>query len=274
MQRFAAVLVFLSAASGLLATPKLVKKWETEASLKVPESVLFDASRGVLYVTNIEGEPWGDDGKGSVGKIGLDGKVQEVEWVTGLSAPKGMALVGNRLYIGDIDRVVVVDVEQGKVVEKIVVAGARGLNDVAADSRGVVYVSDSRERKIHALRNGSASVVLEGLRAPNGVHVHQDQLYFMDNGSLFRLANGKDKVLVSAGKEGNGDGLEFVGDEGFIITYWPGQHDYARTDGTRVTLLDTSAEKANAADIGYNARDRILYVPTFFRNTVIAYELK
>lgn len=270
----ALVVVFAALASSLVAAPKLVKKWETAATLKVPESVLFDAKRSVLYVTNIDGEPWGDDGKGSVGKVGLDGKVLQADWVTGLSAPKGMALVGNRLYIGDIDRVVVVDVDRGQVVEKIAVAGAHGLNDVAADADGVVYVSDSRDKRIYALKDGKASVVIEGLRAPNGVHVHRGQLYFMDNGSLFRLEGGKDKVLVSAGKEGNGDGLEFVGDDGFIITYWPGQHDYAKTDGTRVTILDTSAEKANAADIGYNAKDRVVYVPTFFRNTIIAYELK
>jgi sugar lactone lactonase YvrE len=272
--KLAALAAFAAVAVSLSAAPKLVKKWETEATLKVPESVLYDAQRGVLYVTNIEGQPWGDDGKGSVGKVGLDGKVQQAEWVTGLSAPKGMALVGNRLYIGDIDRVVVVDVDRGQVVEKIAVAGAHGLNDVAADSRGVVYVSDSRDKKIYALKDGKPLVVIEGLTAPNGVHVHRDQLYYMDNGSLYRFEGGAKGVLVSAGEPGNGDGLEFVGDDGFIITYWPGQHDYAKLDGTRVKLLDTSADKANAADIGYNPKDRIVYVPTFFRNTIIAYELK
>ncbi|HYC70620.1 MAG TPA: ATP/GTP-binding protein [Opitutaceae bacterium] len=269
-----ALLVFLALATSLAAAPKLTKKWETEASLKVPESVLYDGARGVLYVTNIDGAPWEDDAKGSVGKVGLDGKILQAEWITGLSAPKGMALHGNRLYIGDIDRVVVVDVDRGQVVERIAVAGAHGLNDVAADRHGVVYVSDSRDKKIYALRDGRASVLLEGLRAPNGVHVRDDQLFFMDNGSLYRLAPGGEKVLVSAGKEGNGDGLEYVGGEGFIITYWPGQHDYAKTDGSRTTLLDTSAEKANAADIGYNPKDRIVYVPTFFRNTVIAYAIE
>lgn len=269
---FAVVLACLG--SGLFAAPKLVKKWETEATLKVPESVLHDAARGVLYVTNIDGEPWGDDGRGSIGKVGLDGKVIAVEWVTGLSAPKGMALHGRRLYVADIDRVVVVDVEQGAILEKIAIPGAHGINDVTVDPAGVVYVSDSRDKKIHALRHGKVSLVLEGLAAPNGVHCSGGELYFMDDGGLYRLGQAGEKVLVAAGKPGNGDGLESVGDGGFIITYWPGVYDYARLDGTRETLLDTSADKISAADIGYNARERIIYVPTFFKNTVIAYELK
>src|SRR5262245_14554248 len=52
---------------------QLIKKWETDSTLKVPESVLFDAGNNVLYVTNIDGtDPWAADGKGSVGKVGLD----------------------------------------------------------------------------------------------------------------------------------------------------------------------------------------------------------
>ena len=56
--------------------PELVLKWESDSSLKVPESVLFDKAAQVLYVSNIDGtNPWEADGKGSIGKVGLDGKV-------------------------------------------------------------------------------------------------------------------------------------------------------------------------------------------------------
>ena len=271
-------LVVLFAAFGAAAlsanTHSLVKKWETEATLKVPESVLYDAGRGVLYISNIDGEPWTDDGKGSIGKVGLDGKIIAGEWVTGLSAPKGLALHGKLLYVGDIDRVVVVDVEKGAIVEKIAVAGSHGLNDVTVDAHGVVYVSDSKDKKIYAIDHGKATLVIEGLKAPNGVHARDGELYFMDNGSLYRLGRNKEKVLVSAGMEGNGDGLESVGGGEFVISYWPGIIHYAAADGTRQVLLDTSAEKFSAADLGYDAKNRIVYVPTFFKNSVVAYELK
>lgn len=267
------IAAFVAAASSA-STPNLVKLWQTDATLKVPESVLHDAGRGVLYVTNIDGEPWGDDGKGSIGKVGLDGKVIAVDWVAGLSAPKGMGLHGNRLYVADVDRVVVVDVEKGVIVEKIPVAGSHGLNDVTVDGTGVVYVSDSKDKKIYRLDHGKATVVVEELKAPNGIHVHEGALYFMDKGSIFRLGAAGEKVPVNAGMEGNGDGLESVGGGAFLVSYWQGVIHYCAADGTRVTLLDSAADKINAADIGYDAKRRIVYVPTFFKNTVVAYELK
>ncbi|HWA27260.1 MAG TPA: ATP/GTP-binding protein [Lacunisphaera sp.] len=270
--------VVLAAAFGAAAlsaaAPSLVKKWETEPTLKVPESVLVDARRGILYVSNIDGEPWADDQKGSIGKLGFDGKVIATDWVNGLSAPKGMALQGSKLYVGDIDRVVVVDVEKGAIVDRIPVAGAHGLNDVAVDAKGVVYVSDSKDKKIYTITDGKAAVLVDGLKGPNGVHVYDGQFYFLDNGSLYRLGKNHEKQLVSAGMEGNGDGLESDGKGGFVITYWPGIIHYAGADGSRETLLDTSKEKISSADIGFDAKTRTVYVPTFGRNTVVAYELK
>jgi hypothetical protein len=50
-----ALALSLAAAVPLSAqSHSLVKKWETEATLKTPESVLFDAGGKVLYVANID----------------------------------------------------------------------------------------------------------------------------------------------------------------------------------------------------------------------------
>lgn len=255
-------------------THSLGKKWETEALLKVPESVLVDAGRGILYVSNIDGQPWDDDGKGSISKVGFDGKIIAVDWVTGLSAPKGMGLRGNQLYVADIDRLVVIDVVKGVIVDRIAIPGAHGLNDVTIDAKGVIYVSDSKDKKIHAVKQGKATLLIEGLTAPNGVHARDGELYLMDNGSIYRLGKNHEKVPVNTGMAGNGDGLESVGGGEYLVSYWQGVIDYAKADGTREKLLDTSAEKINSADIGYDAKRRIVYVPTFSKNSVVAYQLK
>ena len=108
---FVAALLAFSSSALAASAPQLVKKWETAAELKTPESVLFDPAGKVLYVSNIDGkEPWGKDGAGSIAKVGLDGKIIAVEWVKGMNAPKGMGLVKDRLYVADIDRVMVIDV--------------------------------------------------------------------------------------------------------------------------------------------------------------------
>ena len=135
------------ATSAHAASHRLVMKWETEAQLKIPESVLYDAGRKVLYVSNIDGEPWVNDGKGSIGKVGLDGRIIAVEWVTGLSAPKGLAMLGSRLYVADLTNLVVIDIEKGAIAARIAVPGSEGLNDVTLGSDDTVYVSDTRKRR-------------------------------------------------------------------------------------------------------------------------------
>ena len=59
-------------------------------------------------VIALDGAPAEKDGKGSIGKVGLDGKIIQAEWVTGLNAPKGMAITGNSLWVADVDRLDVV----------------------------------------------------------------------------------------------------------------------------------------------------------------------
>lgn len=253
---------------------ELVKKWESEATLKVPESVYYDAKRQVLYVSNIDGEPWGDDKKGSIGKVGLDGKVIAAEWVTGLSAPKGLAVVGNHLYVGDMTEVVVVDIEKGAIAKRIAPPGAKGLNDVAADPQGNVYVSDSYGKQLFVLRNDKPELLVKDLEGPNGVLCHEGKVYLLDNGSVNVVGKDGSLKAISSGIEGVLDGIEPVSKDEFLISTWQGTVFYIKADGGKDLLLDTRADKINAADIGYDPKKRIVYVPTFFKNSVVAYELK
>ena len=266
--------IALAAASAHAESHRLDEKWETPPELKIPESVLFDAQRKVLYVSNIDGEPWAKDGKGSIGKVGLDGKIIAVDWVSGLNAPKGMALRGFTLYVGDVTDVVVIDVDKGTVTERIAVSGAEGLNDVAIDSAGTVYVSDTKRKKVFAIKDGKSSVYLEKLTSPNGLLFHEGGLYVLDGEGLYRVGSNRSPQLLSDGMPGGVDGVENVTGNDFIVSCWQGRIYYVKGDGTRTVLLDTHEQKINSADIGYDPRNRVVYVPTFFKNTVAAYELK
>lgn len=268
---FASLTVMAFAAT---SSPQLVKKWETEPSLKTPESVLFDAAGQVLYVANIDGkQPWAKDGKGSVGKIGLDGKVIAVDWVTGMDAPKGMALYKGQLYVADIDRVVVIDVAKGAIVQTIAIEGAQGLNDVTVSRDGTLYVSDSQAMKVFSLVNGRPAQYLEKLKRPNGVLAHGGDLYVLDQGTLLKVASDRSITKVVVGLDPRTDGIEHVKGDEFVVSSWSGLVYYIK-GGEKQQLLDTRPQNVNAADIGYDARKRIVYVPTFFTNTVAAYELK
>ena len=100
-------------------------------------------AEGIAYVSNVAGKPTDKDGNGFISKISLkDGKVVTLEWATGLDAPKGLALVGDTLYAADIDKLAEINTKTGKIVALHDAPGATFLNDVAADGKGNVYVSD------------------------------------------------------------------------------------------------------------------------------------
>lgn len=275
MNRFFATitaLVFIFPA--LPAQHQLVKLWETDTVLKVPESVLYDKKANLLYVSNIEGQPWEKDGKGSIGKIGTDGKIIEAEWVTGLHAPKGMGMHQNNLYVADMDRVVVIDINTGIIVNTIEVKEAQTLNDISVDKSGVVYVSDSRGKKIFRIENDMPALWIDSLKGPNGVLVMGKDVYVLDQGAMYKIDKNKKMTKVTEGMEGGTDGIENVEGNDFIVSTWGGVIYYVKEDGKMETLLDTREQKINAADIGYDAKNRIVYVPTFWKNSVAAYQLK
>ncbi len=255
-------------------THKLVKLWETDTLLKVPESVLFDKANNVLFVSNIDGQPWEKDGKGSIGKVSLDGKILVTDWVAGLHAPKGMGLYKNQLYVADMEEVVVIDIDKGNIVKRIAIAGAQGLNDISIANNGVVYVSDSRGLKVYKIEGEVASVHLENLQGPNGVLFHDNQLYVLDKGGLYKVAADKSLTKLADGMEGGTDGVEHVSGNDFLVSCWSGSVWYVNGNGTKENLLDTRELKINTADIGYDAQKRIVYIPTFWKNTVAAYQLQ
>jgi|LakMenEpi03Aug12_release.lakeMendotaPanAssembly.Ray.scaffolds.fasta_scaffold180662_2 sugar lactone lactonase YvrE len=256
-------------------TPELVLKWESDSSLKVPESVLFDKAAQVLYVSNIDGtNPWEADGKGSIGKVGLDGKVIAAEWVSGLHGPKGMGMFNGKLYVADLGNIVVIDIAAGKIEKSIPIEGATGLNDISIDPNGVIYVTEYLAKKLYKVSNEKAELIAENLTQPNGVLYHNNELFLLDGTGMFKVNADKSMAKIADGMEGGLDGIENIEGNNFIISCWEGALWHVNTDGTKHLLMDTRAEKRSTADIGFDPATKTVYVPTFFRNTVVAYELR
>jgi hypothetical protein len=257
----------------LQAQHKLLKLWETDTILKVPESVLYDGN--MLYVSNIDGtQPWGKDGKGSIGKVALDGKIIEVDWVTGLNAPKGMGIYRNKLYVADITEVVVIDIAKADIIKRIAIDSAQALNDITIDKKGTVYVSDSKGKKVYQIKNDVPSLLVENLKKPNGLLVINNAFYVLDDGGMYKLQKNNTLTLIANGMEGGTDGIVKVAADGFVVSCWAGAIWYVKADGTKELLLDTQAQKINTADIDYNPVKKIIYVPTFWKNSVVAYEVQ
>jgi hypothetical protein len=179
---------------------KINKVWETLAELKTPESVVYAPKQDTLFVSNIDGKPDQKDQKGFISKISLsNGSITELNWITGLDAPKGMAIYNNsKLYVSDITDLVEIEIANGKITNRYNAPGSKFLNDVAVDNQGNVYVADTRTNSIYILdrnfinNNNNNSAYLQiwlqspKLDAPNG-------LYFNDkNKKLIVASDGAD----------------------------------------------------------------------------------
>lgn len=253
-------------------TPTLTLLWETADSLMTNESVLYDEATGTIYVSNIEGQdPQEKDGKGSIATVSKEGKIENAAWITGLNAPKGMAISNGKLYVTDIDELVEIDIATSKISNKWKVEGAQFLNDVAAHE-GMVYFTDMNTGKVHVYADGAISTISEGNTSINGIAIGQDgTVYGLDASGLKKWDWDGGTEIVNSAVTG-GDGLIVLGDGNFVASRWTGEIWFAN-DSTQTLMLDTKAAESNTADIGYNAAEKIVYVPTFFKNKVAAYKL-
>jgi hypothetical protein len=269
-----ALLLILINHQAIAQKHKLIKIWETDTLLKVPESVLYDDANQVLYESNIDGtDPWGKDGKGSIGKISMTGKIIAVDWVAGLDAPKGMGLYKGKLYVADITHIVVIDIKKGVIEKTIPVDGAQGLNDVSVGNDGVIWVSDSKLKKIYKVENEKSSLFLDNLKGPNGVLMRGKDFYILDAGGAYKVNADKSLTMIGDGMDPSTDGIENVSGNDLLVSCWVGTVWYVHADGAKELLLDTRDQKKNTADIGFDPKTKTVFVPTFWKNSVAAYKV-
>jgi hypothetical protein len=275
MKKFLTCVLFLIPAFLVTRAQKhsLTQLWSTDQIVNTPESVLPDLKNNLLYVSLIEGGPWDVDGKGGIGHMTTAGTKYDSLWISGLNAPKGLGMYKDKMYAADISEVVVVDIPKGKLLKKIPIEGASGLNDITVTDNGVVFVSDSKTGRIWKLENETPVLYLENVTGANGLKSVKDGLVYA-KGPALMIADDKKQIRQIADIGHDIDGIEPIGNGDYLATSWVGYIYYVYANGQTELLLDTHIEKKNTADIGYDQVKKIVYVPTFFDKRVVAYQLK
>jgi hypothetical protein len=252
-------------------TPSLEMVWETPADLTTNESAHFEESDGMIYIANIEGGPDAIDGVGSISKLNANGEIIERDWVSGLNAPKGMTVMGDYLYVTDVNRLLEIELSSGNINNAYEVEGAIFLNDADTDGERV-YFTDMKANKILYLENGEIKTVAENQPNINGLRIgNGNTIYGLDADGLKQYNSDGSFELINNTVTG-GDGLIILDEETFIASRWGGEI-YLIQNGEAVKILDTTAEESNTADIGYVAAKKLVIVPTFFKDKVVAYKL-
>ena len=264
---------------------KLEVLWELDG-FSNPESVVYNSQLNHLYVSNVNGGPNDKDGNGFISIVSLDGRIIQEKWITGLNAPKGLALHGRTLYVADIDELVEINIDNGNLI-KYKVNDAKFLNDVAASDNGDVYVSDMVLNRIHKLSNNDFSIWLETaeLENPNGLHFTEDDIivgcwgkmtdgFATDVPGHLKRISLSSKNISSIGdgtSVGNLDGVEGNDEIGFYVTDWFNGglfHITAKGEATKLLELDQGS-----ADHELIIKKDLILIPMMKDNKLLSYKI-
>jgi sugar lactone lactonase YvrE len=274
----------LLASGAFAAEPKPM--WQA-TGLDAPESAVLDEAAGVIYVSNVNGDPGAIDGNGYIAKLSADGKILNKHWVTGLNGPKGLALHDGKLYAADIKKLVVIDTARGKVVATYDAPGAKFLNDVTAADDGRVFVSDMVNNQIWMLQSDLLWLWLESpaLENPNGLLAEPDRLVVAAWGKMkpdfstdvpghLKVVDYQTRAITDLGDQpiGNLDGLEPDGQGGYLATDWVAGALYRIDAGGKAEMLMDLDQ--GSADLHYIVSEQVAIIPIMTDNAVAAYKVE
>ncbi len=278
-----------TAATAAPAAPAEARKVGTVKDLQNPESVRWDAEQGIWFVSNVNGNPSDKDGNGYISRLKADGAVDSLKFVAGgrnkvtLNAPKGMAIVGDTLWVADIDAVRGFNRKSGALVANIAVPGAKFLNDVTAGPDGL-YITDTG---IHFGAGGSmthpgpdrvfriagrkvtTALTFKGQVGPNGITWDSTAsrliMVPMGDSTIVSWAPGDSAPQPLAKAPPMMDGVEALGGGRYLVTSWADSSLNLVADG-KVTRI--AAGIAAPADIGFDRAGGKVAVPQLTENTM------
>ncbi|WP_424969315.1 hypothetical protein [Dinoroseobacter sp. S76] len=260
------------------ATPAAADPFHwTAGPFDMPESAIFDAVQDRIILSVIGGHPGAADGDGTLALLSPEGEILDPQWVTGLDAPKGMAILGDSLLVADLTRLHEVDLASGEILRSLELEGASFLNDVTSDG-AQAFVSDLMTNRIWRYHGGEMTLWLEAdaLAHPNGLLLDGERLLVGSWGSGMRddFTTEQPGALLSVDLAtkavhplvpnlGNLDGVARIGETLLVNDWITGALFAIAADGT-VTLK--TEFPAGLADISAHG-DR-LFLPSMLEGSL------
>jgi len=253
--------------------------WETKKEFRVPESAVYDPIRDILYVSNYDLYNFSSrEGHQSILQVRMDGTVKHPDWVTGLKNPLGMTIYENKLLVVERGGIVEIDLESAEICNRYAITQSGLLNDIAVDSAGNIYVSDSRNNIIYRLSHGEHEEWLTGdaVNDPNGLLIHGNRLIYGNSGDQYlKSVDLSTREVHKIANLGPGfiDGVKLDRDGNYLVSHWQGRVFRITPSGDVTKILDLSVQGIYCADFEYIADSNIIVIPTYFDNRLITYQV-
>jgi glucose/arabinose dehydrogenase/sugar lactone lactonase YvrE len=266
-------------------------------SMGHPESVKFDADQKVFFVSNMAGPSLKKDGVGFISRLDQNGGLETRKWIQSgrkgvtLNAPKGMAIVGDTLWVADIDVVRGFDRRSGAPIGTIDLSrlGATFLNDISVGPDGI-YVTDTQLKaddkglmfhpaadkvfRIGPDRRVSVALENDRLGRPNGIAWNPAAGRFLivpsSGDTIMSWRPGERDVTPVAVGPGQTDGVVILEDGSALVSSWATSSVHTLRDGK---LRKTVTHVSSAADIEFNPATGLLAVPLLGQNRVEFYRI-
>jgi sugar lactone lactonase YvrE len=264
--------------------------------LATPESVLYDATDDVYYVSNINGAPLAADNNGFISQLSPDGTVKNLKFIEGgknkvtLNAPKGLAFVNDMIVVSDINTVRMFDKKTGAPKGEVKIPGSTFLNDVAVDAKGTVYVTDSGLKigkegfegtgtdavwSIDAKKKVTSVAKGKELNRPNGLAIAPDGKVWVNTfgaAELYWLGPKGEKKDVATLPKGSLDGLVLLPGGDVLVSSWETQTVYRGKATGPFTAFVT--EVKSPADLGFDSKRSRVLIPLFQADEIQVWDVK
>jgi sugar lactone lactonase YvrE len=260
---------------------------------KTPESARYDSAADVFYVSNINGSPDAKDGNGFISRMKPDGTIDSLQLIAGgrdgatLNAPKGLALVGDTLWVADIDVVRAFNVHTGATVATVDLSSfhALFLNDICVGGDGALYVTDTGVRmrngamehvaggdrifRIDAAHHATIALASDSLHWPNGITWDASGKRFIVVSydkvpQILAWRPGAPQPVIIGYGPGQYDGVELLADRRLIVTSWADSTVTIRDGNVRTAIRNLPSP----ADIGIDTRRMHFAVPLLTKDRV------
>jgi len=188
----------------------------------------------------------------------------------------GMFVKDNRLWVCTNGPLAVFDLTTGAIVETFYVPGSVCLNDVAADSSGYLWITDSDAGRVYrvTISDHSVTTVIPSIYWPNGIMYDRanDRVLFCAFGSQvpIRAINPQtfEVSTVVTTLFTNLDGLTSDNDGNVYVSSWGNQKVYRYDPLFLYPPVEISTGHASPADIFFCHETEYLVVPNWSRHTV------